>query len=552
MMDTGRLLNSVRADGCLVLDSGSAYGDGIIRLLKSHAYAVERPPTADEALRMYHATIYPLVIIEWELADFDGGSICRSMRDNPGSEYTTFVMLTGSARRATIEGALRIGVDEYLTTAIPEELLDLRLRLTEQQARNRVNRLIAERTLRESESRYRMLFEDSKDMVYATLPDGTITDINSAGVDLLGWQNREELVGINIRTLYDSVEDRAYYDKQMKLLSYVKDFELVLRRSDGTRIIVLETSTAIREENGDAIEYRGIIKDITERIRAEKDQMRLNVQLTESNQKLKLTQSRLVQQEKLASIGQLAAGVAHEINNPLGFIKSNFGTLERYMNQLSSFLNGLHELRSGIVEQLEREFHVSESMEDSSAIFRESQEGFDRIISIIRGLRTFARSDAEEIDSQYDLNAAIENALTMTRNEWKYVATVEQDLGHIPRIECAANAINQVLLNLILNAGQALKNDERDRPKLISIRSWSENDSVYCEIQDNGPGISEQNIPRIFDPFFTTKPMGQGTGLGLSISFDTIVNRHSGDIFVNSTEGEGARFTVRLPRTFTR
>jgi PAS domain S-box-containing protein len=501
---------------------------------------------------MYHATIYPLVIIEWELADFDGGSICRSMRDNPGSEYTTFVMLTGSARRATIEGALRIGVDEYLTTAIPEELLDLRLRLTEQQARNRVNRLIAERTLRESESRYRMLFEDSKDMVYATLPDGTITDINSAGVDLLGWQNREELVGINIRTLYDSIEDRAYYDKQMKLLSYVKDFELVLRRSDGTRIIVLETSTAIREENGDAIEYRGIIKDITERIRAEKDQMRLNVQLTESNQKLKLTQSRLVQQEKLASIGQLAAGVAHEINNPLGFIKSNFGTLERYMNQLSSFLNGLHELRSGIVEQLEREFHVSESMEDSSAIFRESQEGFDRIISIIRGLRTFARSDAEEIDSQYDLNAAIENALTMTRNEWKYVATVEQDLGHIPRIECAANAINQVLLNLILNAGQALKNDERDRPKLISIRSWSENDSVYCEIQDNGPGISEQNIPRIFDPFFTTKPMGQGTGLGLSISFDTIVNRHSGDIFVNSTEGEGARFTVRLPRTFTR
>ena len=408
---------------------------------------------------------------------------------------------------------------------------------------------------RNAEERYRVLFEESKDMIYACDADGILTEINPTGVELLGCESSNELVGRNIVDFYASPRDREYYNERILRNGFVKDLELVLRRNDGSEIFVLETSTAIRNADGRIVELRGIVKDISDRIHAEKLQMQMNIKLTDANRKLKLTQSRLVQQEKLASIGQLAAGVAHEINNPLGFVKSNFGSLKRYIDQMIEYLEHLElDVRrlagddgNDIIEAHRRRLQLDFILDDIESIFTESGQGFDRIISIVRGLRNFSRMDAEDRTAEYDLNSALEDALVMARNELKYVADVRQELGDIPPVRCRADEINQVLLNIIVNAAQAIKEADYGEKRTITIRTSSDSRWVICEIADDGPGMPEDVRMRVFDPFFTTKEIGRGTGLGLSISYDIVVNRHGGDLSVESELGMGSRFTIRLP-----
>lgn len=405
--------------------------------------------------------------------------------------------------------------------------------------------------------RYRVLFEESKDMIYACTPDGSFTEINPAGVQLLGCKDASELIGRNIVEFYVSDRDREYYNERIRDNGFVQDLELVMRRSDGSEVFVLETSSAIRSVEGKILELRGIVKDITDRIQSEKRQMQMNIKLSDANRKLKMTQSRLVQQEKLASIGQLAAGVAHEINNPLGFVKSNFGSLKRYIEEMRSYLASLEEgIRTlspqegeDLITDRRRQTQLEFILEDIESIFEESSQGFDRIVAIVRGLRNFSRMDAGGKTAQYDLNSAIADALVMARNELKYVADVEQDLGDIPPVQCRADEINQVLLNIIVNAAQAIKEAGYEERRPITVRTWSDSRWVICEITDSGPGMPQKVQSRIFDPFFTTKEIGRGTGLGLSISYDIVVNRHGGDLSVRSDPGKGSTFTIKLPRT---
>jgi signal transduction histidine kinase len=318
---------------------------------------------------------------------------------------------------------------------------------------------------------------------------------------------------------------------------------------------VLETSSAIRNAEGEIAELRGIVKDITERINAEKTQMQMNIKLTDANRKLKLTQSRLVQQEKLASIGQLAAGVAHEINNPLGFVKSNYGSLKNYVDELYSYVAEIEaELMSkapsegeALIRHRREVNQLDFIVEDIQSIFEESDQGFERIIAIVRGLRNFSRKDARGEKAEYDLNAALDDALVMARNELKYVADVTKDYGRIPKVECHVDEINQVLLNVIINAAQAIKAGEYGEKRNVTVRTRSGHNEVVCEISDEGTGIPGDLADKIFDPFFTTKEIGKGTGLGLSISYDIVVNRHGGELSVTSTPGKGSTFTIKLP-----
>ena len=152
------------------------------------------------------------------------------------------------------------------------------------------------------------------------------------------------------------------------------------------------------------------------------------------------------------------------------------------------------------------------------------------------------------MENAFDLNEAIEGAIVMTRNEWKYVATIHRELSDLPLVTCSSNAIGQVVLNLLLNAIQALKTDSRSRENVITVRSWTEQENVCLSVRDNAEGVPPEVARRIFDPFVTTKPPGQGTGLGLSICYDIVVNQHRGDITFESNPGEGTKFVVRLPR----
>ena len=187
---------------------------------------------------------------------------------------------------------------------------------------------------------------------------------------------------------------------------------------------------------------------------------------------------------------------------------------------------------------------------DIENLVKESMEGVNRITEIVTSLRNFSRIDNETRIESYDINEALENTLVVAKNEIKYVADVEKELSKVPRIECIGSEINQVLLNILINAAQAIESQNRRDRGLIRIRTYADSDSIYCEIVDDGPGIPQGIVSRIFDPFFTTKDPAEGTGLGLNISYDIVVHKHNGELSVRSEDGKGATFIVKLPRIY--
>lgn len=256
--------------------------------------------------------------------------------------------------------------------------------------------------------------------------------------------------------------------------------------------------------------------------------------LAEANQQL-------LQSEKMAAIGQLAAGVAHEINNPIGFVNSNLGTMRTYVSHLLRLVDSYESGDQAAIAAARQAADLDFLRGDLPDLIAESQDGLSRVTKIVQDLKDFSHVDQAE--QQYtDLNEAMEKTLNVVWNELKYKAEVIRELGDIPQVECVPAQINQVFMNLLVNAAQAIV----DKGK-ITVRSGTSGENVWFEIEDSGKGMSEEIQKKIFEPFFTTKPVGQGTGLGLSISYDIIVKKHGGDISVRSTPGQGTCFHLRLP-----
>ncbi|CRM94906.1 Sporulation kinase E [Pseudomonas sp. 22 E 5] len=261
-------------------------------------------------------------------------------------------------------------------------------------------------------------------------------------------------------------------------------------------------------------------------------------------------ESQLVQSEKLASLGQLAAGVAHEINNPVGFISSNLSTLEGYFNQLQQMLDAYQRAEALVTppeqsEQLKAMrvgLELDFLKEDIPVLIKESREGIGRVVQIVKDLKNFSRVDNEQTWQFANLQQGIDSTLNIVASELKYKADVVKHYGALPEIECLASQLNQVVMNLVINAAQAM-GPERGT---ITISTGVDSENVWLEVADNGYGIAPQTLQKIFDPFFTTKPVGEGTGLGLSLSYG-IVKKHRGDISVSSELGKGTTFRVVLP-----
>ncbi|WP_095051324.1 ATP-binding protein [Pseudomonas sp. Irchel s3b2] len=264
----------------------------------------------------------------------------------------------------------------------------------------------------------------------------------------------------------------------------------------------------------------------------------------------KQLESQLVQSEKLASLGKLAAGVAHEINNPIGFISSNLGALDGYFKQLQNMLDAYREAESAIsssevierLGQLRERVELDFLREDIPLLIKESKDGINRVGQIVKDLKDFSRVDSNQEWQWTNLQQGIESTLNIVANELKYKADVVKEFQKLPDIECLPSQINQVIMNLIVNASQAM-GPERG---IITLRTGLEGETVSIEVADTGIGIEPDNLQKIFDPFYTTKPVGQGTGLGLSLSYG-IVKKHRGDISVRSEVGVGSTFRVELP-----
>ncbi|MGV6396171.1 ATP-binding protein [Pseudomonas caspiana] len=264
----------------------------------------------------------------------------------------------------------------------------------------------------------------------------------------------------------------------------------------------------------------------------------------------KQLENQLVQSEKLASLGQLAAGVAHEINNPIGFISSNLGSLETYFGQLLLMLDAYEgseatQQSDEVREQLRAMRHRIELdylKEDVPVLIKETKDGVARVGKIVKDLKNFSRVDTNQEWQWSDLRQEIESTLNIVANEIKYKADVVRDYATLPQIECLPSQINQVIMNLVVNAVQAM-GAERGT---ITLRGDTSGDRIWLEVADNGSGMSLETQQKIFDPFFTTKAIGKGTGLGLSLSYG-IVQKHRGTITVSSEQGVGTTFRIELP-----
>ena len=282
----------------------------------------------------------------------------------------------------------------------------------------------------------------------------------------------------------------------------------------------------------------------------EAELLRRNQELTDLNEKLSRAQEQLLQSEKLASIGQLAAGVAHEINNPISFVFSNFGTLQTYVADLMQVLVEYEQAEKFIVDEatvariaaLRQQVDLGFLMDDVPVLMSESREGIERVRKIVQDLKDFSRVDAHQDWQWVNLHNGIDSTLNIVNNEVKYKADVVKEYGDIPEVECLPSQINQVIMNIVVNGAQAISG-ERGR---ITIRTGTAGQHVWIEIADTGAGIPKAILSRIFDPFFTTKPIGSGTGLGLSLSYG-IIQKHDGRIDVQSTPGKGTTFRIELP-----
>jgi signal transduction histidine kinase len=369
-----------------------------------------------------------------------------------------------------------------------------------------------------------------------------------------------DLYPADVARIYDAY-DRAVIDGRQP----VAKREDVLTDSEGNPHWSIVSKVPVMDTGGRVTNLVGITTDITEQVRTKEQLRDQNHKLEEmaqseraAHEQLKRTQGHLVQTEKLAGLGQLVAGVAHEINNPLSFVSNNVAVLQRDLGGLKSLLalyqkadglllSGEPPLMAEIVELRDR-LDLAYTLSNLDEMIVRSREGLRRIQQIVKDLRDFARLDESDLH-EVDLNEGVESTVNIIRGRAKsHDVAIELDLGRLPRVACYPAKINQVIMNLLANAI-----DASSRGNKVTVRTLpapatdhAAQAMVHIEVIDTGSGMSPAVRERIFDPFFTTKPQGQGTGLGLSISYG-IVRDHHGTIEVESAPGKGSRFVVTLP-----
>jgi C4-dicarboxylate-specific signal transduction histidine kinase len=311
----------------------------------------------------------------------------------------------------------------------------------------------------------------------------------------------------------------------------------------------------VKERTVELQQSRNELKDLNES---------LELQVKERTKELEEAHSRLVMQEKMASVGQLAAGIAHELNNPINFVRTNFATLTENFDDLLELMEDYRKLTAGLTDNIstehlaltvllkEEEININFLLEDIPVLFKESQYGYERIAKIIKSMLGFSREDQPGEKSWANINKGLENTLVIARNEYKYTTELTTEFGQLDEIFCSLQQLNQVFLNTIVNAAQAITSQQKVTKGKIWIRTWQDSDFVYCEVGDDGPGIPKQHRNHIFEPFFTTKAPGKGTGLGLSISYDIVVRKHQGNIDLSCPDTGGTIFTISLPRASRR
>ncbi|KAF0143897.1 MAG: two-component system NtrC family sensor kinase [Nitrospirae bacterium] len=377
------------------------------------------------------------------------------------------------------------------------------------------------------------------DIVILADNNGRIKRCNKTFKEFIG-KSYEDILGKDWKELLfiGEVEAGAFYGQRTEYL-----------HKPNNRWYVITSYPFVDSSKNEIAGTAIMIHDSTEIKMMTSELEKKNRELEDAYSELKAAQSRILQQEKMASIGQLAAGVAHEINNPIGFISSNLGTLDKYISRLTDFIGA----QSKAIEQFDRTKNLIEEIDekkrqlkldyiipDIKQLIAESLDGTQRVKSIVNDLKSFSRMDETE-HRLADINSGLDSTINIVWNEIKYKAVLKKEYGNIPLTRCNLGQLNQVFMNMLVNAAHAIEKQGE-----ITVKTWDNGDSIYISISDTGCGIPQDKLNDIFEPFFTTKELGKGTGLGLSIAYN-IIKKHNGDIKVDSKLGEGTTFTLRIP-----
>jgi signal transduction histidine kinase/CheY-like chemotaxis protein len=515
-------------DKILVVDDDAHLRKTLSDILRIKGY--DNVAAADGAAAIAAAEREPfgLALIDLMLPDMTGLEVMGRIKAI--SPLTEAVILTGNASLDTAIEATRKGAFSYILKPyqIEDLLLVIRHALDRQQAEEEIRRLASHPRL-------------NPNPVIEVDLDGAVTYLNPAAEKRfpnLAEEGREHPVLAGLDAVFAAFREggRREVVREVELCGVIYE----------ERIYHVEESRLVRFH----------LADVTERRRAEAQARarlgeveRMNARLKELNAKLEQAQSQLLQSEKMASIGTLAAGVAHEINNPIGYVSSNLETLAAYVKDFLRLLDAYETAQAGDpdtarfaqADDLKRRLDLEFLRQDVGSLLDESRQGIGRVKKIVQDLKDFSRISVGEEWALDDIHKGLESTLNVIWNELKYNCEVRKEYGNLPPVECLISQLNQVFMNLLVNAAQAIKG-----PGTITLRTGTEGDQVWIEISDTGKGIPRGNLERIFDPFFTTKPIGLGTGLGLSVSY-SIVQKHHGRIEVESEEGKGTTFRVWLP-----
>jgi two-component system NtrC family sensor kinase len=411
--------------------------------------------------------------------------------------------------------------------------------------------------------RLRYLLDNTPAIIYSSVPSGDfkMTFVSENAWRVLGFHPAEMVADPNFWFNHIHPEDipTIFSSLAQVFVEGQRAYEYRFRTADGHYLWMHDSLRLIRDENGNPIEVIGSLTDITERKCMEEALEKKGAEQQLLIKQLKEAQEQLLQSEKMASLGQLAAGMAHEINNPLGFVSSNMTVLRIYVDQLLSAFNRYEQTVDGsqdtadtavelkqklqhALKQIRQQTDIDYVKTDIGDLLEESLQGLKRVKDIVQSLKDFSHVD-ESGWQMADLHAGLDSALEMAGPAFKDRISVKKRYGDLPMVKCHASDLNQVFLSLLINAGQAI---EKNGAIVIETQCNGDGDGISISIGDNGCGIAPDHLTRIFDPFFTTRPVGSGTGLGLSLSYG-IVKKHRGRIEVASTPGTGSTFTVWLP-----
>lgn len=509
----------------LIVDDDRQFGHMVEKLLSGYGFECTVAYDGLAAYQILGTQHFDLVITDLDMPHLDGLALIGELTEH--SINSIIIVVTGNGNVQQAVEAMKLGAYDFIEKPVRnDQLLQVVRRAILHQGM-----VVGNQQLRQLANKWEVTIDASPDMIAILDTDHRIIHSNKALIQYRG-ERRENINGRDFHQVLPAIKKIPVFPfPPEEGKEEIASHEIHDSDKGGDYLV---TVAPLRHEDGSQWGTVVFVRDMTE---------------------YKLIQKQLLHSQKMESVGTLAAGVAHEINNPVGFISSNLNSLQRYLEKIKTYLEQSRvfienvpllnardvQMESQNLKKLSESLKLDFILEDIQSLTEESREGTERIRRIVNSLKGFARNDDTQM-MPANINERLEGVLNLTWNELKYKAQITKDYGEVPNISCCAADLDQVFVNLLINAVQAIPEKGE-----IRIRTWAESKWICVSISDTGTGIPKHVLSHIFEPFYTTKPVNKGTGLGLSISYD-IVTKHGGELEVQSEENKGTTFLVKIPQ----